>query len=75
MKITISGNTAIAEPAIRAPHSVSVGMWTLRNASGKVNISGERITISGPMKLFQDAIKAISPNVPNAGPKRGTTTR
>ena len=37
--------------------------------------SGERITISGPIKLFHEAIKVISPKVPMAGLSSGTTMR
>ena len=74
MKMISSGMTAMADPAIKAPHSVSTGLCTLRRASGKVYISGERMTTKGPMKLFQEAMNAIKPNVPNAGPNKGTTT-
>ena len=66
---------AMAEPAIKAPHSVSTGLCRLRKASGKVYISGERITISGPMKLFHEAMKVINPSVPSAGLSRGSTMR
>ena len=71
----ISGITAMAEPAMSAPHSVSVGRCTTRKASGKVYISTERMTIRGPIKLFQEAMKAIKPRVPNTGPSNGATTR
>ena len=69
------GMTAMAEPAINAPHSVSTGLCMLRNANGNVYISGERITTKGPMKLFHEAMKAINPSVPKTGPNKGTTTR
>ena len=65
----------MAEPAITAPHSVLTGLCMLRRASGRVYISGERITISGPIKLFHEAIKVISPSVPMAGLSSGTTMR
>ena len=68
------GITAMAEPAIKAPHSVSTGLWTLRSAKGNVYISGDRMTTKGPIKLFQEAMNAIKPSVPNAGPSKGTTT-
>ena len=74
-KMINRGMTATAEPAMSAPHSVSTGLCTLRNARGKVYISGVRITTSGPMKLFHEAMKVMSPSVPNAGPSSGTTTR
>jgi len=48
---------AIAAPAISAPHSVSTGLCSVRSASGSVNISGLRSTISAPMKLFHEAMK------------------
>ena len=68
------GITAMADPAIKAPHSVSTGLCTLRSANGNVYISGERITTKGPIKLFQDEMNAINPSVPKAGPSKGTTT-
>ena len=64
----------MADPAIKGPHSVSTGRCTLRRASGNVYISGDRITTSGPMKLFHDAMNAIKPSVPKAGPSSGATT-
>ncbi len=70
-----SGIVAIADAVISAPHSVSVGLCRLRSASGSVYISGLRITISGPMKLFQLAMKVISPSVPSAGFSSGSTMR
>ena len=69
------GIVAIAEPAINAPHSVLTGLCKLRSAKGSVNISGDRITIKGPIKLFQDAIKVTKPKVPIAGLSRGSTIR
>ena len=65
----------MAEPAITAPHSVLTGLCMLRRASGKVYISGERMTISGPIKLFHEAMKVMRPSVPIAGLSRGTTMR
>ena len=38
-------------------------------------MSGERMTTSGPMKLFQDEMKVISPSVPSAGLSSGSTMR
>ena len=70
-----SGKVAMADPAIKAPHSVSTGLCMLLSANGNVYISGERMTTKGPMKLFHEAMKVMSPRVPSAGCNKGSTMR
>jgi len=65
----------MAEPVINAPHSVLTGLCRLRSARGSVYWSALRITIKGPMKLFHEAMKVISPSVPSAGLSSGSTMR
>ena len=63
----------MAEPAMMAPHSVFTGFCMLRNASGKVYISNERMTTKGEIKLFQELMNEINAKVPRAGPSSGKT--
>jgi hypothetical protein len=72
MKRMSSGRVAMADPAIRAPHSVLTGLCRLRRPAGRCKFSGCASRSAVPMKLFQLAMKVMRPSVPSAGFSRGS---
>jgi len=59
----------------RLSHPNIVVVYDIGEDHGTVYISMSRMTISGPMKLFQLAMKVMSPSVPSAGLSSGNTMR